>query len=103
MTDLAILFDQVSTILKVAKALVRDIHPRAGSIDQQAYTLDKERVLSYQSLDYLVGLRMARKPEEGEAHLVRIIELTDVAISPPPRKLRTWMIELMPSIPAQTP
>ena len=105
LTDLAVLVDQATIILKVDKALVRGTSLGAGKTDHQACTLNEKGVPACQSLDHLARLMIqkARKLGEGEDHLTEMIELTDVAISPPPRKLTTRMLRLMPSILAQMP
>ena len=53
LVDLAVLIDQATMNLKVAKALVR---PEIDDPDHWAYTLDEREVLFRESLSRLAGL-----------------------------------------------
>ena len=76
--DLAILADQATMILKVAKALVRHIQLEVGGINHQACTPSEQGVTQHQSLSLLAKLtiQVARKPEEEKGHLIGTIKRT---------------------------
>ncbi|GFS32989.1 hypothetical protein Acr_00g0025750 [Actinidia rufa] len=100
---LASFADRVTKIPKVAIALVGDIQPGAVHNDWQVCTLGVEGVLSCRSLGHLAKLRtqLTKRPRGAGDHLARMTELIGALKSPPPRKSRTWMFGLMPSIPVQ--
>ena len=56
MIDLAVLADQATMNLKVAKALVKHIQPEVSNTNHRAYASDDKRVVFCWSLGHLVGL-----------------------------------------------
>ncbi|GFZ05045.1 cytochrome P450, family 72, subfamily A, polypeptide 9 [Actinidia rufa] len=92
-------------ISKIVIALVRDIHPEAVHTNQRVCTLGGEEVLSCRSPGHLAELwtRWVRKPRDTKDHLTDMTKLSNSEISPPPKRLRTWMLGLMPPILKRTP
>ncbi|PSS36080.1 TRNA (guanine(9)-N1)-methyltransferase [Actinidia chinensis var. chinensis] len=83
----------------------RDIQLRPVHGGRQVCTPNAGGVMSCWSLSHLAKLKTRRDKRLRDArdHLAEMTELTSVAISLLPKRLRTWMLGSKPSIPVQMP
>ncbi|GFS30398.1 hypothetical protein Acr_00g0011710 [Actinidia rufa] len=74
--DLAILIDQVTANLKIAKVKVERAQPKINDVDHRAYALSEKEVIFHPSLDLAeLMIPRVRRSEREEDHLVKMTKI----------------------------